>query len=221
MYSAPISLPDGQEDFRRAVQTELTQLSSILQAIGAGQTYPHSPSLGKTQMWADLVVPLHSALPGATPPTASTLRDGIMAYAFSAGTTNDVHVAIHVGHDIRRNTKLYPFIQWTASAGVGDVVWGLEWVIAKSYGVGNFGSSTTIYKTQSMGGPFVNNFCEFADSDAIASGIEPGSVLLMRVFRVGGHASDTLPDPAFGLCVGVHYLRGYWASKNRSPDFYE
>lgn len=222
MYSAPISLPDGQEDFRRAVQTELMQLSSILQAIGAGQAYPHSPSLGKEQMWASMVIPLHSAMPGDSPPVSAALRDGIRAYAFGDGVTGDMHVAIPIGHDIRRDTKLYPFIQWTTAGGsTGNVQWGLEWVIAKSYDRGNFGSSVTIYKTQAATAPYVNHLCRFDDSNAIASGVEPGSVLLMRVFRLGGHTADTCTDPAFGLCVGVHYLRGYWASKNRSPDFYE
>ena len=226
MYTPPISLPSDLESLRRTLETELYTLSGVLQSIGNGQEFPHAPSLAKQQFWDDLCLPFFSGQikgDGINDPDLYSLTGGIKAFRFPDGAAKEIYFAFHVGHDIRRNTKLYPFIQWTtAGASAGVVRWGIEYTVAKSHGQEAFPATTIAYLQQGASGvAFRNMLVEAPEANAIAVGIEPDSIILARVFRDGEHAADTCADAAFGLVVGFHYLKGYWATKNKGPNFYE
>ena len=50
--------------------------------------------------------------------------------------------------------------------------------------------------------------------------LEPDSILLMRVFRDGGHVNDTFPDAVFGFNVALYYQGDRQFTPFKAPDFY-
>ena len=55
--------------------------------------------------------------------------------------------------------------------------------------------------------------------DGALYGIEPDTIIAVRVFRDGLHANDTLAEDVFGLCMDLHYQADHATTPNKSPPF--
>ena len=120
--------------------------------------------------------------------------------------------------------KLYPHFHWaTGAAGTdtGTVRFGIEWTYAKGYGIDAFSSSQTIYIEQAGSGTaYQHMIAEVSDDNAISSAdFEVDGILLMRLFRDGSHANDTLTDKVFIFTADMHYLSDGLETieRNRGP----
>ncbi len=146
---------------------------------------------------------------GASPPDLEVFRDGIQQRAF-VGTgvlVEEGFFDIHVLHDYKEGTKLYPHVHWSHKIGApsGSVVWQIEYLIAKGHSGGVFGASTTIELIEVAGVQYTHQLIETEIGDAIdASLIEPDTLILGRVFRDPAHASDTFENDAFLLQIDFH-----------------
>ena len=63
---------------------------------------------------------------------------------------------------------------------------------------------------------------EVSETDAVDGatlGIEPDTVVLVRLFRDGGNANDTFPDEVFVSFIDMHYLADRATTPNKSPPF--
>ena len=178
-------------------------------------------------MWNDATVDVGSAhVAGANTPTWSAFRSGLYGYAFSASALNECFIALQIGHDYARGTSLYPLIQWSAnSASANTVRWGVEYSAAKGHNQGALPASTTIYIEQAHAGTAYQLMtAEASSGDAIDGetlGLEPDSLVLMRVFRDGAHANDTLAATAFAFRAGLHYQSSMLGTAQKAPDFYQ
>lgn len=225
MYSPPFTLPSDPAEMKRAVEEELARIAGVFEAIATGQTYPHNRALSKQQYWDDLTASFNAGRSvGPNQPTWASFRTGVDAYRFSATATNELWLSpIHLDHTVRPNSPLYIHIHWsTAGTNTGVVRWGVEYTIAKGHNQEAFPATSTIYLEQAASGTaYQHMIVEMTENQAISTSVEPDSLLLMRVFRDGGHANDTCTDPAFGLMADVHYLKSHWATKNKAPNFYK
>ena len=203
-----VNLPNPPISAGRFLQNLVARLTDAFRRI--------RPASG----WKDKEAPLSSAkVTGASQPTWSVFRDSIYAYKFSATATNEVWITFHLPHDMqlsyttedgtRTAPKLYPHVHW-ASDGVdtGTVRFGFEYTYAKGYTTQVFPASTTIYVEQASDGvTYKHNIAEADDSTAITDAdFEVDGLLLMRVFRDGSHANDTLTDDVWIFTVDMHYL---------------
>ncbi len=220
MYPAP-NLENGQ------VGEEFNKLSGILQAMGEGQSYPHSTSQDKEQFWDDFLAPFASGkISASAAPSWSVMLNGVYAYSFSASAMNEIWVTFHIDHTYKPNSKLYPHIHWvTPSTNTGVVRWGIEYTFAKGHNQGSasvFPATQTIYLEQAGSGlAYEHMVVEASSTQAISSpNIEVDSIVMMRVFRDAAHANDTHTSAVFGIMADMHYQKSYWATKNKAPNFY-
>lgn len=172
--------------------------------------------------WRDNVVEMHHR-GGTTEPPMQQFKDNIYMLAFSQSQLQEAFCSFHIDHDYAMGTNMYPHIHWSCnSAATGTVRWGFEYSIAKGHQQQAFNGSTIVYVEQaSTGVPYMHYVAEVSDIDAIPSiGLEPDTVIIMRIFRDADHANDTLDAQAFGICVDLHYQVDRAATKNKVPNFY-
>lgn len=149
------------------------------------------------------------ARPAAGSPTLTTFRGNVMLYAFDGSSGVDAaFFTAHVLHDYIPGTKIFPHIHWSHIIGSpsGDVVWQVEYTVAKGHTIQAFPATTTIELQQTAGAQFVHHLIETSDADAIVStDLEPDSVITGRIFRDAGHSNDTFANDAYLLHIDFHY----------------
>lgn len=164
---------------------------------------------------------------GANQPTWSTFRGGIPAYEFVPGATNELWLYLPIPHDYtskdggKFDGMVYPNIHWsTTGTDTGVARWGIEYTIARGYGYEAFPTTDTIYIEQAASGTAYTHYvAEPSEGNGIyTDGLEVDALVLMRVFRDGGHGNDTLTDSAFGFSVNLHYLSDCNVTVNRNRD---
>jgi len=173
--------------------------------------------------WDDLTSDLSSGkVAGANVPTWSTFRDGIDAYSFSASTLNEIWITFHVKHDYAYGTDVYPHIHWSpTTTNTGTVRWGFEYSVAKGHDQEAFPSTTIVYVETVIGSnkQYQHIISEVSDGDAF-NAFEPDSLILMRLFRDGGHANDTFPDAVIAFTADVHFQADKQVTDNKSAPFF-
>ncbi len=179
----------------------------ILEDIKVPGEEGYSPdTIGKG--WDDYIVSgLLIKTRGANDPTLKEFRDGIYLYAFS-GTTgvNEAYIAIHILHDWKVGTDIYPHIHWAHKIGApsGDIVWQMDYSIAKGFSQEVFPAITTLTMQQAAGTQYYHQIVE-SNTSIPAASIEADSVVLVRIYRDSAHGSDDFEDDAFLVQVDLHY----------------
>lgn len=171
--------------------------------------------------YRDLMFPLASAKSaGVNHPTWANIAGGISAWSFKPNKTNDLQLSYHINHDHKPSTGLYPHFHWfPTSALAGRVRFGFEFIRAKGHQQQIFPlATTTIYLEQDSTGILQDHHIIEA-TEILAAQIEPDTILLVRIFRDGTHASDTYPDNVFITQVDCHYLADRNATVNKEPPF--
>lgn len=158
--------------------------------------------------WDDYVVSgLNVRLRGANDPTLTEFRNGLYLYAFS-GTVgvNEVYTSVHILHDWKPGTDIYPHVHWAhnVASPTGDVVWQIDYSIAKGFSQEVFPAPTTIVAQQTAGTQYYHHIIESSTTIPAAS-LEPDAVVLMRIYRDSGHGSDNFEDDAFLIQADLHY----------------
>lgn len=172
--------------------------------------------------WRDNVIEMKVDSSSPNAPTLDPFRGNILAWSFPANELTEAHAAWHIDHDYALGTPLYFHIHWaTASTSIGTVRWGFEYTIAKGHQQQAFPAPTTVYVEQaSTGTAYMHMIAELSEANAISgTGIEPDTVIQVRVFRDGANANDTLEASVFGLFLDLHYLADHTTTPNKSPPF--
>lgn len=151
------------------------------------------------------------ALPrtAANAPTITTYRGNISQLAFTGtgGVINETWINVHILHDYKKGTKLYPHIHWSHNnaSPSGDVKWIVEYSVSKGHGAGVFPASTTINLVQTAAAQYTHQIIETSSDDAIvATNLEPDSVVQFRIYRDPTDGEDTFEDDAFLLYFDCH-----------------
>lgn len=146
---------------------------------------------------------------GANAPAVKTFRGNLQALAFGGATgVDETWISIHILHDYKDGTKLYPHVHWSHNnaSPSGDVSWKIEYSVAKGHSGGVFPSTTSFALTQTADAQYTHHIIETGDGDAIdATNLEPDSVILFRVYRDAGDGADTFGDDAFLLYFDMHF----------------
>ncbi len=146
----------------------------------------------------------------ANAPAITTFQGNIQQLAFqNAGNQpRETWSAIHILHDYRAGTKIFPHIHWSHNNATpsGDVKWQIEYSVSKGHSGGTFPAATTISLIQTAAAQYTHHLIETSTANAIASAeIEPDSVILFRLFRDSSDEDDTFADDAFLLYFDIHF----------------
>jgi hypothetical protein len=174
--------------------------------------------------WRDNIVEIKVDSSSPNAPTLGAIRGGILAWQFFANELTEAHSGWHIDHDYALGTKLYLHVHWVCpTANIGTVRWGFEYTVAKGHQQQAFPATTTVYVEQATNGtPYMHYVGEVSEANAVdgaALGIEPDTVILVRLFRDGAHVNDTLDDTVFGIFLDLHYQADRATTPNKSPSF--
>jgi len=170
---------------------------------------------GWNDMRGDIVI--NTAVPG-TAPDFVEFRNGLFAWAFDSASTEYAYVSFHVLHDYVQGTDLYPHIHWShnnATPGSTTVRWAIDYSLARGYEFETFPAPTTITLDDAVGAQYSHHIREGTPAESGGSplistiidgtNIEPDTIILMRIARLGGATEDTFADDAFIFEVDLHY----------------
>jgi hypothetical protein len=163
-----------------------------------------------TTGWNDLLFPSVSTGKGAANnPTMKTFRGNIQALAFAGtGSMEEAFFSIHIPHDHKVGTKVYPHVHWTHIIGSpsGSVVWQLDYTSSEGHSVNTYPAPTTVALAAIVApAQYTHVITEFSDAQAFITNLEPDSVVLCRIFRDPAHGSDTFENDAFLIHIDFHY----------------
>lgn len=174
--------------------------------------------------WRDNIVELKVDSSSPNAPTLEAFRGGILCWKFPPGELTEAHSAWHIDHDYAVGTKLYLHVHWAPKVNnMGTVRWGFEYTVAKGHQQQAFPTTTTVYVEQaSQGTAYLHYVGEVVEADAIdgaALGIEPDTVILVRLFRDGAHVNDTFEADAFVSFLDLHYQANRATTPFKAPNF--
>jgi hypothetical protein len=186
--------------------TQLTDDMFVMQTA-AGITKKIKATNMKLVGYDDYLFEHYPALvSGSVAPDLKTFRGGLECAAFEGtGTTvKNIHGNVHMQHDYVAGTAISFHIHWShiIAAPTGNVVWQIEYSIAKGYGVEAFPAPTTITLVQAAGTQYFHHIIE--GSDITSASLEPDSLMAIRIFRDPAHASDTFANDAFFMRCDIH-----------------
>ena len=173
---------------------------------------------GTTTVWDDLRVEPNIKGTGTNDPTFTKWFDngagsrGVFLYNFTDASTaseKEVFFQVQLPHSWK-GTTIYPHVHWIplAAATAQRPVWGLEYNWADIGQV--FGNTTIAYTTGLV--PNDVNLVKYKHYISPFAGITPttnqdeiSAILMCRLFRYSGNASDTYTNTCGLLYVDFHY----------------
>lgn len=175
--------------------------------------------------WHDIVAPIAIRGGGVNNPAWVQFRDGIFAYEFQSGRSNEFWASYHLNHDYAMGTAIFPHVHWSPrTAQTGTVRWVLEYTVAKGHqqATGSvFGPTQTIIIDHTISQPsqYMHFVTEVPEAQGLVSALfEPDTVILVRWFRDGN--ADTYPASVCAFTTDIHYQVARASTKNRAPDFF-
>ena len=162
-------------------------------------------------LWDDMRVPAQEVvnIPGPLEPQWMQLLDdgfgseGVWALHFDIGHQSFFN--IQFPHDWKVGTDIYPHVHWTtdASAGPGDVVWGLEYTVTPVFAPFPLTSVLLTLPPGLVSGPYIHEVTGFGPPSIDGSLLGLSSMLLCRIWRDVG----TYPGLIALLEIDFHYLK--------------
>ena len=144
--------------------------------------------------------------PGAASDPDWDASDG--GWLFDAGSTEVLYVIGQLPHRYKEGSTLYPHVHWEkTTSAAGDVMWRLRYNWSRINEVRT--GLTTISETSVTAGTPDTDTADkhlitaFPDISGTGSGIS--DMLVMRLERVGGNASDTYGADARLIEFDIHY----------------
>lgn len=171
--------------------------------------------------WDDVRVPLSQLSSPSATPGRVIFRGGLACYGFDDNTTEQLNFELQLPHGITTNAAygIHMHIHWTTTNAIAgansNVVWGLEYVMA---------DPLTLYATTTITNRITNAipatfFHMLGEWPAITVNIKESAVMIGRLFREGGNASDTLSGDAIGISLDAHYPRISFGSTGEYGDY--
>ena len=179
-------------------------------------------------LWDDYVGSLSSGAKGVSaPPDFNEFITGQRANSFAVG--DEMWISIHVKHDWKVGTDIYPHMHWLTNDATpaGNAVWQIGWTIAKRNDTtpAVFPTSTSITLSASM---TVQNAHVVTEADDTASPsqvipaaeVEVDCLVMLHVKRLtdGGAGGDA--KTLFGLQLDLHYQKDRIGTVSKAPPFY-
>lgn len=176
----------------------------------ASPDYPWKSTLGIDQ----------GIITGLTGPTATAFQGSQYAWLFSETTINSRMYVIEFPYDYEAGSDIYLFVDWSPNGtNTLDCRWGFEYSIIKSFDQGVFPAPSTLYVTTAGQG---TQYRLQTSTTAVITGTnyEPGTKIMLRLFRDASNGADTLTVGAFLHGCGMRYKASRPGTKNKAPAFY-
>ena len=170
-------------------------------------------------VWNDIMVyPDATTRGGSNPPVwgtrfksnAGNTSQGVYLWMFSSSQEQELYFTLQIPHDYKLGSDLFPHVHWTTvsvTPSGTNVVWGLEYTIVAIGG--NFPVTNTITGNSviSFIGTPTGAGQHLINSLGSISGTNIGisSIIVCRIFRSVGNASDTFANEVGYLGFDVHY----------------
>lgn len=179
---------------------------------------------GVKRGWNDYIISgLVLPTTGPNPPVISEFRNGLYALGFVDGAIRkETYANIHILHDYKMGTLIYPHIHWSHSEAVpaGNVVWGLMFSIARGHNVQAYPAPTTIYLQQTALAQYTHHIIEASDAQAIPFvNAEPDSLVKITVFRDPTDVNDTFAGTAFLDFIDLHVETDGFLTQEKTRPF--
>lgn len=168
--------------------------------------------------WRDLRSSLVGTAAGAGAPALAVFgpTGNIKQMSFAVG--DSVYVALHVDHDIKPGSTMYPHVHWsTNGTNVQAVKWQLSYIKALGHNQANFAADAVISVQEAAQG---TAWRHMITEDAVGFvAPEVDSLIMIELKRVTNGGTENT-DVVFGLFVDIHYMADRNATPNRVPSFY-
>lgn len=174
-------------------------------------------------LWDDYTTAISAGkLPAANYPTydyTAGPSSNLGMYQFGINDYIDLE-PIHIKHDIKPDSKIYPHVHWTLDGtNVNDVHWELSYSIAKGHNQEAFSATSTVTVIGTpTGTAWTHMVSEVGDANAIDAP-EVDSLVLLRLKRITNGATENT-DAIYGLTVDLHYQKDRLGTPQRAPNFY-
>lgn len=143
---------------------------------------------------------------GSAKPTLKVFRGSLERVAFAgSGAVEELFGVIHINHEYIQGTDIHLHVHWShiIASPSGDVVWNIDYSIAKGHDQAVFPAPTTLQFTQTAGAQYTHQIIE--DAVGISgTNIEPDTILLIRLYRDSTDVGDTFVNDAYLLTVDAH-----------------
>lgn len=152
---------------------------------------------------------------------------GINAWSYNPTSLSEAFSTSDLPFDWAPGTNLVYGIHWSPgnSTATGTVRFGLEFTFAWAYGQNSasvFVPTTTVYiqPTITVGRAY-EHYLHFNNPEDTFSGTmaQQNMRFLVRVFRDGGNAADTFPDPVFIIGTDLFYQTDRNGTPYKEPPF--
>ena len=220
----PCTLENGTDDDIQLVS------GTSASVLGPIDVLDFEPLLGEITIdgaagWADITSDVVVKGSGAADPTWAVFRSGIYAYEFSATVMKEAWLFFHPNHDHDPGTDLYLHAHFSPNnTGTGVVRFGFEYMSGKGHGQGAesvFPTSTTVYAEFTIASSRKYEHLIAETAAITGTQIEVDSLMLVRVFRDAAHINDTFSGTVHIFTADIHHQVNRFATKNRSPNFYQ
>lgn len=177
-------------------------------------------------IWSIVDNPIHKlsvlADVSASDPTRIVTFNGMQGWLFAPSILTQVFPRLQVPYNYQVGTEGHINIHWMPGSGaIGDVRWGIEYSVMKSFSQGAFPATTIAYATQFVDSTvdLIRNYTTELATIPSAQ-LEPGSTIMMRIFRDGGNILDTFLGNTSPYKVSLNYQCKRIGTRQRQPDFY-
>ncbi len=158
----------------------------------------------------------------ATDPTRIVTFGGMQGWLFAPSVLTQVFPKLQVPYNYESGTQAYLNVHWMPGAGaIGNVRWGIEYSVMKSFSQGTFPTTNTNVVTQFVDS--ANDLIRNYTTELVAlpsTQLEPGSTIMMRLYRDGASILDTFLGNTSPYKVSLNYQCKRIGTRQRQPDFY-
>ncbi len=185
-----------------------------------------SPTFG----FRDLLGDMTAKNVGASKPTHTTFRDGLLAFRFGAG--DEEYFQFHIPHDYAQGTDIFLHFHWGHNSALvtgGSITLEYEASYSNGHDGGAFPASvsgTVVGAASLVQYRHILTEVQISAASPSASQLdsddfEPDGVIMMTsgVFANNITSSGGVPDP-FIFYVDIHYQSTNVGTKDKAPDFY-
>jgi hypothetical protein len=185
---------------------------------------------GSSTVWDDIMVyPDATNRGGSNPPvwggvSATAFKkngagtsQGVFLWMFSSSSEQEVYFTVQIPHGYKEGSTLYPHIHWTTATGTpsgSNVVWGLEYsiiTIGSNFPNTSTLTSNSVISTITISGTGQHLITPLGSISGTNIGIS--SVLVCRLYRATGDASDTFANEVGLLGFDLHYEKDTQGSR--------
>jgi hypothetical protein len=180
-------------------------------------------------VWNEMMVfPDATTKSGSNPPEWGTAfmkngggtSRGVYLWMFAPDQDEELHFTVQIPHDYKEGSDLFPHVHWTTVTGTpsgSNVVWGLEYTVVAAGG--SFPNTVTVSANAlipELGTPsgagqhLISGF-----SSVSGAGLGISTILVCRLYRAAGDASDTFPNDVGLLGFDIHYEQDTQGSRDQ------